>query len=578
MKSFLKRLSVLGSSEFRSLGTILGPPKKYKIQPGQKNHSKGANLPTKIKNTTDANELLKISRSLNVNSPATAGLFYLVLKQLQSQTDFGVLNQLKEVWSDRYQNSTPQVQAAYYSTFIHIYINNDQYLMAKSLYFQTFEAFNTIKDLPTIKLLNSLLKFKDCDGICDVLEIIAVEDPSMITKATWIYYLSLAFSENHHRLVKTVYDHYLMKDLATAKEFLQTNISNYFQDKGLNDSMIFLMLQTLSSNGDVARSLSLIEKFYFERLMITGQSLSKELAICVVEAYCYAEADEHNHLNPQEYKNYHDESMERVLDVLGKIMERSDEKLTYKDVSHYLSNKFLKFKIYDKNADEEFTKKEIINQQRGKEEMKRYNENLERFTQGNILANLQNLQAFSSKHIEYIQKQKYDCLTLFINCMLNHINLYQNFSGMVKLLSVLRDLNRNFVEEWLDQDLMNIIINCLGNSNAKLSSLHIFNFMKSSNFEVTEENYYGFISLSLRGDFHSQLAFYLYHYLQDFGSLGIRIHELLEELPSKLIPDMENLTEIKPNITDHELPDFNRRYDYQLDLRDYEHIKNIFMV
>lgn len=578
MTSFLKRQFFSTNNGLRSLGTASGHLKNIKVQTSKKDISKPVNLATKIKNTADANELLKITRSLSKDSKVASGLFYLILKQLQSKLDLGILSHLKDIWTGRSEHSTYQVQSAYYSTFIHIYLNLDQYLMAKTLYFQTSDALSTTKDLPTIKLLNILLKYKDLDGICDVLEMVSLEDSSVITKATWIYYLSLAFGENHHRLVKTVYDHYLMKDLNSSKQFLETNISNYFQDKGLNDSMIFLMLQSLSSHGDVSRSLSLIEKFYFERLMITGQSLSKELAICVIEAYCFTDADDYHQLNPLEYKNYHDTSVERVLDVLGRIMERSDEILTYKDISHFLSNKFMNYRIYDKNADEEYNKKEIIHQQRGKEEMKRYNENLERFTQGNIMANLQNLQAFASKHIKYIQEKNYQCLTLFINCMLNHINLYQNFSGMVKLLSGLKDLNSNFVDEWLDQHLISIIINCIGNSNAKLSSLQIFKFMKKSNLQITEENYYGFISLSLRGDFHSQLAFYLYNYLQDFGSIGIRVNELLEELPSHLAPDIDSLVEVEPIITDHELQDFNRRYDYHLDSRDCDVIKNIFMV
>lgn len=485
--------------------------------------------------------------------PAETHLFNL-LKRIRTSENLAHIESLKHIWDNHFQSyGNGSLQDLYYSTVIHILLNCNEYLMAKDLFMKVYNIEN--KNMPTLKLILCLMDFKDYDGICDILPII---NSNTISEPLYSALLSMAVDENHYRLVQVIFDTYLMSPSDSLVD--------------INTSLIHATLNVLCLHGDVTRSLKLIEaikEYSFE-------SLTKELSLKVIEAYCYYDNNEHTFLDPHEYQNYHDTSVERVLDVLGTIMNKSNFILTYKDVSQFLSHRFMNYRTYDENIalkSEKARQLEKLN-----DVSKRVNnDDLKPFAQGNVLSNLKILSLFTKKHVSYMVNHDYSCIGLFINCMLNHINLYQNFSGISRLLTELSNLNPDFHKQWLDHDLFNIIINSLRHSQAKMSSLYLFEYLKSIKFKFSEDNYYAFVESSLRGDFKQQLVYYLFHYYQDYDKIGSRTLDLLKGIPPELMPSTEQIKSMpsKPEITDAQ-HDQTRKYNYTIDKRDVTYIKYIF--
>lgn len=530
------------------------------------------------------------------------------LKALTNNRDLNVLRDLKQFWTQVSYESllTPYSYALYYSVFIHTYINLNQPVMALELYINAFnqlcERFPNIvacHSLPTVRLLRLLVEFKDCGGINNILNLIqeeeSIKEPkkSIITKSEWFIYLSLACSSNHYELVKTIYDNYLMKGFdqsqLTEDVLFNRELVDLFKEKEITSLIVMLILQTLSTHGDTARSLALIESFYIHRVLEGEKAFTKDIFSMVVEAYCSAENDEIQHLDPELLKYYRDSSMERVLDVIGNYIIKSSDRLSYKDVCQYLSYKFMNYKAYDEHIERDLAKQEAT--ERETEPEKTSNRNMAVSPFGNILANLRILSSFVESHIKYIQTQNYppETTTLFINCVLNHLSIHQNFSSVASILTVLHQNNANFIKDWLDHDLIDIILNSMANSAAKLSSLHLFNYLRKTT-QLTHHHYRCFVSSCLRGDFYSQLTGYLYYYIKDYGFIGSRTLELIDSLPEAIKEDIyhhpqlsqlihhQDVSNIIPNpqVTDKQLENFNRDYDPVIDQRDYAYIRYLF--
>lgn len=541
-------------------------------------------------------------------------LLYFFLRALTQNRDLQTLRDLRGLGDDISLTSntdSPPLHALYYSVYILTYINLAQPVLALEVYLNVFNHLSeTYPDmlishqLPTIRLLNLLLEFRDTAGINKILEIVHTEESikspskSIITRASWLLYLSQGCSCNDYELVKNVYDSYLMKGFnqSSNKDEILFNreLVDLFAAKGIDELVVYLILHTLSTHGDTGRALALIESFYIHRVLAGEKAFTKDLFVMVVEAYCSAENDEIHLIDPRDFKDFHDSSMERVLDVVGSFLNRANEKLSYKDISQYLSYKFMNYKAYDKNIDFKLTKTRLSTNQKletDKASLKSSNTNISASPFGNILANLQVLDSFTRKHIEYIKSRNLplETITLFVNCILNHINLYQNFSAIISVLKNLQSLDPDFLADWLNSDLMDIILHSMANSTGcKLCSLHLFKYLRSRT-KLTHFQYYCFISSILRGDFYVQLKYYLYFYIKDLGSFDIRTKQLINDLPLHVRENMDlelqqliehqlimGIQNEEPAVTAAQLPNFNREYLPEIDKRDYAYFSRLF--
>ncbi|EGV60267.1 hypothetical protein PSN45_001977 [Yamadazyma tenuis] len=587
-----------------------------------------AELVTKsVLSTTECTSLLKQCRDTNDSAVASIALelgkrsfkknhqnTYFMLMSFINCNDLGTLRNLKQFWDKSVRGNwkieSSPIKALYYSIFVHTYSNLNQPVLALEWYVRTFLSISKTNEiassrLPTVKLLCLLLDVRDCDGVSQVLNMVHEEETkkhtnstqtSVVTKATWLNCLSMAAEENNYELMRTIYDLYLMKDfknegISDTDILFRSGLSEYLENKGVTKQSVDIILGILASNGDIERTLELIE-FYHTHSVFKGESASPgESFIFALEAFCMETGPSDWEDAPKDYENYHDTSVEKILDLIGIYTARSvDSKLDYKDISNFMSNKFTHFKAYDHHIEAKLQQKESFRLHKELELVQHPSVQTSPF--GNIMANMNILKSFVSSHVKFVQSREYpaETVTLFINCVLNHINVTSNFSGIIQALIELQNLNANF-SEWLDQDSYDIILNSLAQSGLKMVSLHLFKYLRSRT-KLTHEHYACFISSILRGDFHSQLHYYMYYYSKDYdGHIGPKTKHLLESLPAtvtkensdteRIIMNLDNLyftipEPDDPKTTKSSLPGFNRTYHFEYDSRDLSYISYLF--
>lgn len=595
-------------------------------------------------------------------------LAYYFLLSFQSCDDFTDLLSLKILWENYTMHNAdkPIYELLYHSAYINTLLNTTQNQMAldhfekafheltttdtKDKYHQ-FNKYEVLITLPTIRVLDIMLSSKDCNGLQKWLQIISdVQQENngenskykkdIINNKNWLKYLNRGLLDNNYDLVKCVYDKFIMKDFSegiTAEDILFKNKSTSFPSSigmaSINDETIYQILHTFSINGDVNLTLGLIESHYIHKTMKGEKALTKELCLKIIESYCY-HPDLQSSWTENEVNNINDsndESVKRVLDVLNnfviKFEKNSEKNISYRDITDAMSFKFVNYKVYDNNIRKAIAKNlEIAEKIKNPDDedkvpglpRKISNTNLDNSQRGNVLANLGTLSYFISEHFTYLlhdKKYSKSTITLFINCILNHTNLYQNFSGTVKALSSIKKIIPNMVNNYLNDDLFNIILNSLSNSNsAKIASFILFNYMRNKQ-KLSHDHYRCIISALLRGNFHESIQYVLYNYLKDYnGVIDPKILQLLLDLPLDIIHNNESTTSLiafiqdrtvtdmkidaevpllsvreiddfwsatklcnhEPIINDENLAGFKRPYNYLFDIRDSHYLRYIF--
>ncbi|CUM53495.1 unnamed protein product [Debaryomyces tyrocola] len=612
-------------------------------------------------------------REQKITQDVHNGLAYFLLVSFQCCNDFTELITLKLLWENYIINKVdkPIYELLYHSAYINTFLNTTQNQIAIDHFEKTFEEltqldtvgnyhqfdrYDLLLNLPTIRILDIMASNKDCERLQKWLLIIHDEQQIklknesndckiILNENNWLRYLNVGLINNSYDLVKGIYDNFIMsgfsdgistEDVLFRKDpTISSSISGNVVLDSINDETIFQILHTFAINGDVNLTLALIESHYIHKTMKGEKALTKDLCLKIIESYCY-HPDLQNNWNEEEIiisKKSNDESVRRVLDVLNSFVVKFDtdknNNISYRDITDAMSFKFVNYKVYDKNIRKARHKEfEISEKIRNPDDIDKVpglprkisNKNIESSFQGNILANLETLSRFIVDHLEYLREKNYSKSTiiLFINCILNHTNLYQNFSGTVKTLSTIHKVYPNMVTDYLNDDLINIILNSLANSNsAKISSFLLFKYFHNKK-KVTHDHYRCFISAILRGNFHDCLQFFLYNYLVDYGGIiDSKIMQMLQDLPSEviqssastsaLLPFIKDKTKIKSNqqvsnypvISLHEINDFwklkklcyqepyvgdansiefKRMYNHSFDVRDAHYLSYIFQL
>lgn len=445
-----------------------------------------------------------------------------------------------------------------FAAYIHVMLNTSQPVQAKELFVEIMnkdldvERRDRLNLLPYTRLLDNLALNTSCDEILQVLKVIRLVQPTSSMR-----FLSHALENSHHDLSVFIFDN-----------DIEPQLENPGLTKSYNRNTLLQVLRVLAANGEVRRTLALIETYFLHELLRGRKALTKELSLNIIEAYCY-------HVSPQR----HDEAIMRVLDIVSglnsKLEKEGAPKLNYKDITEALSHRFMKYRDDDATPE-----------------------------RGNRLADLGSLSQFINEHLAYIKQKGYgpDVTRLFMNCVLNHMNLFQTFTGTVRALLAFQKSDPEKFKTLLDKDSIDIILSSASNSNgAKMASIHLYQLMKSQKVVLTVLNYRCLISASLRGDFHQQLQFLLYNYATDFpGPVDRRVKDLLISLPRSItekspatrvaiehvtnsknsrnlddVWDEHNICKISPSIADANLPGFSRQYNHSIDTRDTSYLQFI---
>lgn len=536
----------------------------------------------------------------------------LIVNIYSASNDFTHLLALKILYENCMTGNVSDLSFAirYVGAHLDILLNCGQYQKALQMFEMAFEDFgpsHNVKEiclqLPVSRMLGAMSEVEDFDNLTKWLDTI-LENKWIIPLSEWVGYLSLGLSSNHYGLVKLIYTRLIMADLdglLSTEDVLFSNKVTVLQNRStvlatLSEATLHQILHTLASNGDVNLTLNLIEWHYIHKTMRGEKALTKELCAEIIASYCC-----HHEELPE---GAIDESIQRVLDVLDGFVAKVDGEFSYKEISDSMSRKFVSFQVHDANI-ERAKEKETAAIQKLTLEDKSYmprkitNPNITSSKNGNILKNTAILRHFVTSHINYILEKNYstETLRIFVNCVLEHINKYQNSSGMISVLLTLHALNDRAAQEWLDAELYNIIVKSLSQSSAgKLTGLELYIYLKLL-AQIEPAHYPDFISSSIRGeDYNSLLEFYIFEYLHSSPEvISFQVMSLLHGLNDKgtlvadflglyhtqgTVPSVEiveqfwkenRLTLINPSIV-QEQGASNRNYYHEIDMRDSRYL------
>lgn len=561
-------------------------------------------------------------------------VFYL-LASFQNCDEITDLLTLRIFWDSMISHNinNKKLRYLYISAFIHTFLNTGQNQKAIETFERGYQDLltyheqnselgvdaNAFQLFPIIRLLDIMCSNRDCNGLLKWLAILADMgndnhlSERQLKDIHWLKYLNLALTENDYQLVKCIYDRFIMRDFqngVSSEDILfRERRSLFLSDSinSLNDDTFYRILHTFSISGDVNLVLSLIETQFFHKTLQGQKALTKDLCVKIIEAYCY-------HKSAESFENDSDptdESMCRVLDVANTFVVRFEgngsNQITYKDMTEAFSYKFMNYRLKGDNTNyNNFSKTELMEGMKDGVDMSKFNNelgtNFEISTSGmgNVLANFNVLSTFIESHILYMKAKNFHhkTFTLFLNCVLNHTNLYQNFTGTIKVLSILSKFSSRVTEEWLDELLYDIIMNSLSNSNSgKICSHLLFNFLKENKI-LSRDHFRCLISANLRGSIHKGSQFFLYQYYLHFGGcLDKKILSLLLDIPKNIVDEdastskllsmifagldrnmdrskieefwkANNCCKEAPQYEDHKSSLNNRHYHHTIDVRD----------
>lgn len=475
------------------------------------------------------------SHCRDVSRDETTMATLLLFQCFHNCRDFSQLLTLKILFESIIVQRLPSVEyeARFIAANLHVLINSFQYHRALELMHQSFETFADTQDqvvlvqtFPVLKLLNMMCSFEDCDMLRDWLNVLNKIQPQAIPLEEWAKFLDLAVSKNHYGLTKLIYNQVIMagRELLSVDDVLTSNVvadleANSPMLATLSAHTLQAVLHTLSSHGDVALTLNLIEWHYIHREMRGESALTKELCIEIIRSYCCYN-EEASTLSDGDS----DASVERVLDVLESFIRRLKQEFIYTDISDAMSHKFNTLNIYDENVaaarQKELATGEYLNELNdlGLKARKLTNKNITASLQGNVLMNNKLLHQIITQHLRYMlaKHMSLKCIQIYIECILNHVNKYQNTSGLVSAMMAMKSFNHDLLP-WLTPNVFNIAFKSISNSPAGLiTGSVLYSFMKRKGLDVSTSNLEHLIYSSLAAggsQFNGFLEYYLHEYL-----------------------------------------------------------------
>ncbi|SGZ51189.1 CIC11C00000005892 [Sungouiella intermedia] len=521
-------------------------------------------------------ELYSGSRKLTEEESNLAA--QLVFSILRKCSDFTLLLPLKSIYESIMVYHL-DCEKQYIGVTMDILMNSRQYNKTLDLFENYMTGLNkteikaALTTLPVLKLFKYMCTVQDCDRLAKWLEVLVSSGDTLLTAADWSTFLGLALSLNNYDLVKLIYDHWIMAGLDSQLSVEDVVLDNKIWTlqsqnsifQSLSDSSVYQILHTLASHGDVELTLNLIEWHYIHKTLKGDRALTKELCVDIIQSYCFS--------NDPDSQNS-DHSMERVLDVLDSFASRSKAnfELSYKDISDAVSHKIHNYKVADENMIKAQRKEmgtiefiESSNQESVSSladlPRKISNRNINDSGHGNPLLNTENLQVFIETHIDYLLKKSVNPATiqLFVNCIINHLNKFQNCSGLIVALNTLKSKNFNFINEWLNNDLFEIFVRSIANSPAaRLTGQELYQYLKQRG-AISQQQQLNFIFSSLRDlNYHSLFEYYVFEYLMSspaqissqlikrissFSHLDHRGRIVLEFLESEMVPGEDEINE-----------------------------------
>lgn len=471
----------------------------------------------------------------------------LVFTVLEKSSDFTLLLPLKAVYeSITVLHLGSRFETQYIGVCMSILLNSLQYNKALDLldkYLATLEGSEytgeALASLPLARLFEYMCSVQDCNNLSKWLGVVGEASRSDIISASdWSKYLGLALSLNHYKLVKLIYEQWIMAGMDTRlaiEDVVVTNIVTQIESlspafRSLSETTLYQILHTFALHGDVELTLNLIEWHYIHKSLKGEKALSKELCVDIIHSYCFFEESSIG-------QGEHDRSMERVLDVINSFTSRENPgfELSYKDISDAVSHKIHTYKASDQNVAKarmkakgthhfiEKMNEEGTNTEPGQLPRKTTNKNLSESSLGNPLLNTDVLHDFVEGHIRFLldSSSSRRTIDIFISCILNHINKFQNFSGMIVVLQTLKLVNADFFTEWLSRDLVDIIIKSISNSPAaRFTGLELYKQMRVHNIILTHANMVHLILSSMHTPrFHLLFEYYVYEYLNSSPTL-----------------------------------------------------------
>lgn len=478
-----------------------------------------------------------------------AGAFSLVLDCVRKSDDYKQLIPLRILYERLSSHwSHDFLEYKYIATVQIVLLRTFQYTRAIEFFSQcqnTYTLPKQVRDfyyhLPKEFFVISMHRAQDCSSIVLFLKGSLALPKECVPLKVWLLSLDAGLVYNDYELVKLVYESRIVGDLdskISVNDVIFDNKLQRLQDTNpvfasLTDRTIDSILHCFASHGDVELCLSFIELHYVHRNLKGEKALSQELCIEIVRAYCY-----HQDLEIPTQYNKEDESMMRVIDVIHQFLTKHEGRYSYKEVADAVLYKLHTIRIYDEEACEELSSDRFVSKPHGGsvgiEIPRKRLAAKATSSQTTPLLKLGILKKFVSSHVKYIISNELglETMRIFINCVLNHVNKYQNLSAYVAVLEALHKLNPNFAHQWLNDDLFEIFCACLRSSAASMApGFPMFQYLKTRNHTFTKLEMEGFVFSALRNTEESSLLqYYLYNYLDSgFG----RDSDLLTERITK---------------------------------------------
>lgn len=457
---------------------------------------------------------------------------------------------------------------------LHILLSSDCLNQALDLWWE-YPIFDSVV---TLKLILQLLTSRNTSELFSLLKAMSAREYGL-QSYQWIAILELGLTNNHYELVKFCFDEWFgPKKLITSS----TMVLQGFKAPNLTNSMLERLLQCLSLHGDVEYVMQVVETYFLHKLAKGERGLTTQLRSYIISAYCHHKDDT---------------SLIPVLDAIV-TLSKGDAKMTYRDISQQVSHKLHHYRgISDNVALLKINQRMHvdINRSTNDESVWKKGHSL---VKGNALNNITVLETITEEIFLYLKDKDIKAIRIILNSLLLHLAENQNFSAIVKALSVIHRIEPNFTK-WLDEDSWDIMFMLAGNLGAKLCCLALSKLSPSK--PLSAKRLANCIISSLRGEIHRGLQFWIYQYL-----LAYQVDQRLKVLVGGITSDFEFDNEgtrqllhcIKTGAVPGNLDDFwrdhrlnrdesciaqgddaknPRKYFATYDKRDYESLRYIFI-
>ncbi|WPK23767.1 hypothetical protein PUMCH_001013 [Australozyma saopauloensis] len=490
------------------------------------------------------------SELLQIDCPESSlkQAFDLVLNCASKSTDFTQLVPLRILFEHlNTQFNDDRSELRFLATVLNMLLNSEQYIsalehlrMCQTTYTSSLQKKIMYHTFPLRELVEAMCSRQDCSSLTALLQDLSEENVTYyLPLRLWLQCLHLGLSLNNYALTKLVYERIVIngvdQNITMDGVVLENKLAEFEKQNvvfgTLTDTTIDEIVRLFASNGDVDLCLSLIERHYVHKQLKGQKGLSKELCIDIVRAYCF---------HQDSASDSEDSSIKQVIDVIQNFITKQDGEFIYTDISDALLHKLHHYRVYDYNVQRAARRENIVYEASSEEAedesilfKKVRGPLVSSSKQGNVLSNITIMKEFIQDHTSYILSKDYgqETLQLFLNCVFDHVNKYQNLSGLIAAFEALNTIDINFASKWIDLDLLQIMSHSLSKSSANVvSGFHLYQYF-SKITTLSEEAMIGFIFSALRTpDNIALLEFYLYQYLLMFS--GTVSELILERITS----------------------------------------------